>query len=142
GEAALHAARPHHLPNRYRLRPAFQRERSEIAIIEVPPSESAGARADQHSPWLRKRLQACGEVWSLTNDGLLRPGFTNQQLAHNDSARCNAKPSLQCGVDICPDIRYGIDECERGAYCLFGIIFLRVRIAEIGEHAMTHDSGD
>jgi hypothetical protein len=23
-EAALHAARPHHLPNRYRLRPTFQ----------------------------------------------------------------------------------------------------------------------
>ena len=42
--------------------------------------------------------------------------------------------------DICPDICYRIDECERGAHCLFDIIFLRVRIAEIGEHAMTYVS--
>src|SRR6266508_277039 len=43
-EAALHAARPQHLPNLERLRPAFQRERAEIAVIEVPPSEPARAR--------------------------------------------------------------------------------------------------
>src|SRR5499433_252261 len=61
-ETALHAARPQHLPNRYRLRPALQRERAEIAVIEVSSRESSRARADQHCPWLRKRLQARGEV--------------------------------------------------------------------------------
>src|SRR6516162_3951457 len=46
-EAALHAARSQHLPNLYRLRPSFQRERAEIAVIEVPPCELARLRADQ-----------------------------------------------------------------------------------------------
>ena len=73
----------------------------------------------------------------MTKDFLLRPGLTNQHLPHNDSARRNANASLQCGVDTCPDTCYRIDECERGAHRLFGIIFLRVRIAEIGEHVVT-----
>src|SRR5262249_38582124 len=55
-EAALHAARAQHLPNLHRLRPAFQRERAEIAVIEVPPCELARLRADQHRPRLRQRL--------------------------------------------------------------------------------------
>src|SRR5262249_26224236 len=71
-EAALHAARPQHLPNRYRLRPSFERERAEIAVIEVPPCEPARLRANQRCPRLRQRLQARGEVRRLAADRLLR----------------------------------------------------------------------
>src|SRR5262245_49022798 len=93
-EAALHAARSQHLPNLYRLRPALQRDRAEIAVIEVPPSEPARARTNQHGPWLRQRLQARGEVRRLTNDGLLRRSFINEKLAHDDSAGCDANANL------------------------------------------------
>src|SRR5262245_26019495 len=93
-EAALHAARPQHLPNLYRLRPSFQRERAEIAVIEVSAREPARARANQHYPWLRQRLQSRREVRRLTNDGLLRRGFIDQELAHDDSARRNANANL------------------------------------------------
>src|SRR5215467_14557707 len=109
-EAALHAACPQHLPNRYRLRPAFQRERAEIAVIEVPSREPTRLRADQHCPWLRNRLQARGEVRRLADNRLFRRGFINQKLAHNDRAGRNANASLKRGVDICLEIRYGVDE--------------------------------
>jgi hypothetical protein len=141
-EAAAHAAWPQHLPNRYRLRPAFQRDRTEIAVIEVSPSEPARARADQHCPWLRHRLQARGEVRRLTNQSLLHRGFIIQKFPHNDSARRDADANLQRGINICPEIRYGIDGCERGSHCLFGIILLRSRITEIGEQAIAQFSGD
>src|SRR6516165_2662868 len=93
-EAALHAACSQHLPNRYRLRPAFQRERAEIAVIEVPSSESSCARADQHCPWLRKRLQARGEVRRLADDRLFRRSLIDQKLGHDDGARRNANADL------------------------------------------------
>src|SRR5215813_6834763 len=57
-ESARHVARPQHLPNLYRLGPSFQRERAEIAIIEVPPCELARVRTDQHRPGHGQRLQA------------------------------------------------------------------------------------
>ncbi len=141
-EAALHAARPQHLPDRYPLRPAFQRDRAEIAVIEVPPSEPAGARADQHRPRLRQRLQTRGEVRRLTDDGLLRRGFVNEEFGHNDSTCRNANANLQRGVETGAEIRHRIDEREGGAHCLFGVILLRAWIAEIGEHAVAHISGD
>src|SRR5262249_57449049 len=56
-EAALHATRPQHLRNRYRLRPTFQRERAEIKVVEMPPTESACTRANQHGPPLPHSLQ-------------------------------------------------------------------------------------
>jgi len=57
-------------------------------------------------------------------------------------ARRNANANLERGVDICLEFRDGIDKCKRGAHCLFGVILLRARIAEIGEHAFVHVSGD
>src|SRR5215469_4760510 len=93
-EAALHAACPQHLPNLYRLRPSFQRERAEIAIIEMPPCELARARTDQHCPWLRPRLQTRGEVRRLADDCLFHWGFIDQELAHNDRSRGNANVDL------------------------------------------------
>src|SRR5262249_16045119 len=45
-ETAFHAAHPHHLPDCHRLRPAFRRERADIAIIEVAPGEPARGRTN------------------------------------------------------------------------------------------------
>src|SRR5262249_12054055 len=93
-EAARHAGGSQHLPNRYWLRPAFQRDRAEIAIIEVPRREPARLRADQHCSWLSQRLEARREVRRLADDRLFRRGFVDQYLAHNDRARRNANANL------------------------------------------------
>ena len=141
-ESARHPGRSQRLPNCYRLGPSFQRERAEVAVIEVSPCEAARLRADQHRPWFRQRLQARGEIRRLADDRLFRRGFTDQQLAYNHGACRNADASLQRGIDTCPEIRDGIDEHKRGSHCLFGIILLRARIAEIGEHAFVHVPSD
>src|SRR5262249_3785854 len=52
-EPALNAARPKHLPNLHRPRPTFQRQTTEIAVIEELASDPSRARADQHCPRLR-----------------------------------------------------------------------------------------
>src|SRR5262249_39981247 len=93
-KAARHAGGSQHLPNRYWLRPAFQRDRAEIAIIEVPRREPARLRADQHCSWLSQRLEARREVRRLADDRLFRRGFVDQYLAHNDRARRNANANL------------------------------------------------
>jgi hypothetical protein len=141
-EATLHAARSENLPNRHRLRQALHHNRTEIAVVEMPPGESARARADQHCPRIRQRLQARGEVWRLPDDGLLRCGPINQELADNDSARRDADANLQRDISADPEIRDGVNESEPGAYALFRIILLRSRIAKISEHAVAHVARD
>src|SRR5262245_34347969 len=141
-EAALYTARPHHLPDRYWFRPPFQREGADLPIIKVSSSEPMRARTNQYCPGFRQGLKARGEVRRLTNDSLFRRNFIDQQLAHNDSARRNANASLQHGADICPEVRYGVNKCERGTHCLVGIILLRERISKVGEHTIAHVSSD
>src|SRR6516225_8787674 len=56
-ETALHVSCANHLPNRYHLGPAFQCNRTEIAIVEMPSSQPARSRTDQNRAWLREGLQ-------------------------------------------------------------------------------------
>src|SRR5262249_43667660 len=67
-EAARHARRSQHLPNRYSLPPAFQRDRAESAKTEGPRREPTRLRADQHCSRLSQRLEARREVWRLADD--------------------------------------------------------------------------
>jgi hypothetical protein len=45
---------------------------------------------------------------------------------------------------ICSDVAtpHGVDDREPGADCLLGIVFMRLRIPEIDQHAVTHVFGD
>jgi hypothetical protein len=141
-EAARHAARPQHLPNGYRLGPAFERNGAQIAVIEMPARELARLRADQHCPRLRQRLQARGEIGRLADHRLFRRGVIDHELGHDDGASGDADADLEHGFDVGLEIRYGIDQCKSRAHRLFGIILLRAWIAEIGEHAIVHVACD
>src|SRR5262245_40832571 len=115
-EAALYAARPHHLPDRYWFRPPFQRERTDLAIVKVSPSEPVRAWTNQYCSGLSQSLQSRGEVGRLADDSLFRRNFIDQQFAYHDRARRNANASLQNRAEICPEVRYGVNECERSTH--------------------------
>ena len=137
-KAALYSTRSQHLRGRYGARPTFQRNRTEIAIIEIPSRELARVRANQYGPGLCQSLQACRKVGRFTDGGLFCRDLTNQQLAHNDGARRNANPNLQSIADIGPELCYCIDDFQCGAHRLDGTILLCDRIAEIGQHPIAH----
>ncbi|MGB9268449.1 MAG: hypothetical protein WCB74_04390, partial [Pseudolabrys sp.] len=61
-----------------------------MAVIEVPPSEPVRVRTNQHSPWLRQRLQARCEVRSLANRCSLPGGAFEDPTAHDRHAGGNA----------------------------------------------------
>src|SRR6516164_24403 len=92
------------------LRKPFQGKLTEFAIIEIPSTELARARANQHRPWLRQCLQTRREVRRFTDDGLFRRDLVDEQLAHNHGAGRNANSSLQSSADIRPKTRYRIDD--------------------------------
>src|SRR5262245_59721584 len=66
----------------------------------------------------------------------------NQKFAYDDGSGRNADANLERGTGSRPEIRYRIDQCERSAHCLLGVVLLRSRIPEIGEHAIACVSSD
>src|SRR6478609_8210147 len=140
-EAAFYAARSERLINLERLRPAFQCDGTEVAIIELSLGETARARAEQHSARLSYLLQARGEVRRLTNSLLLRQCLLNQKFGNNHRARRNADADLHRLGDV-PDTRYCINECERGAHSPLGIILMCLRKAEIDQRTVAHVAGN
>src|SRR5215469_5812658 len=137
-EAALYSTRSQHLRGSYGPRPTFQRERTEIAVIEIPSGKLARTWANQYRPRLRQRLESCREIRRFTYDGLFCRDLAEQQLAHNDCARCNTNSNLQSSAHIGPEPCNCIDDFERSAHRLYGTILLGDRIAKIGEHTIAH----
>ena len=115
-----------HVPGRYRLRPAFQRDRTKIAVIEMPASEPARALTDQHRTGLGQRLQAPGEVRCLTNDRLLLTGASPIRSSPTTTVPV-AMPTRTCSAvptSVCRPA-YGFDQRQPCAHRLCGIIFVR-----------------
>ena len=93
-KAALHFARPQDLPGRYRFRPAFERDRAEIAVFEMPSGEPARTRGDHHRTRLGERLQARSQVRRLANDRLLLRRAFADQIAHDHYTGGDANANL------------------------------------------------
>jgi hypothetical protein len=87
-------------------------------------------------------LQACCEVWRLTNHCLLLGSAFSDPIAHNYGARGDANTNLQRRIGISLELSDGVDQCEPSAHRLLGIVLMRPGIAEIGKHAISHVSSD
>ena len=122
--AARLCARPQHLPGgdcsarpcsataprsrQQKCAPASRWVRGQINT--APGSASACRRAARFGA---SPMTVCS-VW-----------LSAEKLPHDDGAGRNADASLQRGVGSRPVIRHGIDERERGAHRLLGVVLLR-----------------
>lgn len=99
----------------------------------VAVGNDQGARPGQ-------RLQAGGEVWRLADDTALLRGTRTDQIANDDETGGDADPHTQ--RLLCGEPADRIDHAKTGAGRAFGIVLMRLRIAEINEHAVAHILGD
>ena len=141
-KAAFHAARPQRLPSRLRLRPSLEHGRTDIPVFEMPLGQPARLVTDQHSTGHGERLQARGQVRRLADDRLFLGGaFAGQIADHHHSGR-DADTNLKPGADISLEVGHGVHQPQPRAYCLLGIILVRLRKAEISECPVSHVAGD
>ena len=137
-ETAFHFGRAQNLPGRYWLRPSLKRDRAEIAAFEMPIGEVVRTLGNQYRPGIGERLQARSQVRRLADDRLLLRRAFAGQVSHHHHAGRDANANLQLGGGVCPEPGHGIDQRQPGACRLFGIILVRLGVAEIGEHAISH----
>jgi hypothetical protein len=86
-------------------------------------------------------LQASGEVRCVADHRLLLRATLADEVAHHGDPGRDADPDLQGDISTRPQIRHGLNEREPGVDSLLCIVLMRLRITEIGKHAVAHISG-
>ncbi len=115
-------------------------ERKDVA------DEVVRGSADQNGIGAGECLQACGEVGCLADDRLLARGAFADRLTDHHEPSGDADAHGEAGPiaagDLGAERRQRVDDREAGANRALGILLLRVRVAEIDEHAVAHELSD
>jgi hypothetical protein len=115
---------------------------AEIGEPEQVADEAAGVAGDDDLPGLRKRLQARRKVGGLADHRLLPRRAFADQIADHD------KPGGNADTDGERLRSTGLQAPHRRCYFQprphrpLGIVLMRPRIAEIGQHPVAHEFGD
>ena len=114
----------------------------ESAVFEEVAEEAAGDAGDDHRVRLGMRLKPRRKIGGLADDCLLLGSMFADQVAHDDRAGGDANADMKVDTDVGLDGGHGPDQRQSRARRLLGITFMRMRVAEIGEHTVSHVAGD
>ena len=87
------------------------------------------------------RLQTRGEVRRLAHDRLFLRGSRADEVAHHDQSCRDADPAGERRA-VARQRRHGFADCQSSAHGSLGLVLMRPRPAEIGEHPVPHEFGD
>jgi hypothetical protein len=108
--------------------------------------EIARGGADQNGIGGGEDLQAGGEVGRLADDGLLARRTLADRLADDHEPAGDADAHGAAGAiavsNIGTERRHRVEDRQPGANRALGILFLRIWVTEIDEHAVAHELGD
>ena len=141
-EAAFDPADALHCPSRDRPGDTLEVLRAKVLQVEQTAEQPARARRDHHRIRLGERLQPRGKVGRLAHHtallGLSRP----DEITDHDHAGGDAHPDLQRRAGRRHKPGHRVDEGEPRLHRMLGVVFARLRIAEIDQDAVAHVLGD
>ena len=139
-EPAQNAAFTNDAPGALRLGETRELLRSEILDLEERTDLPPRTVTNHECARLGQRLQPGGEVRGLADhSAFLRRTRADQISDHNEAAG-DAKPHAQ-RFRCCQRVDC-VDDGEPRSHRPFGVVLMRLRIAEIDQHPVTHVLGD
>jgi hypothetical protein len=121
-----------------RLGEALDRLPAEVAQPEQVADQAAGGAGEDDLPGFRKSLQARREVGGLARDRLLLRRALADHIADDDKpggdADADGEPLLAMGHQS----RHCRFYFQPGPHRPLGVVLMRPRITEIGQHPVTH----
>jgi hypothetical protein len=115
---------------------------AEVAQPEQIADQVAGDAGEDDLPGFRKSLQARREVGGLADHRLLLRRALADQIADDDkpgrNANADGEPLRSTGLQT----RHRRCYFQPGAHRPLGVVLMRPRIAEIGQHPVAHEFGD
>ena len=141
-EAAFRRTRPQRRPGPRRPGDALEVLGPEVLQLEQIAEQPARALGDDDHVRFGDRLQARREVRRLADDAALLRLPRSDQVADDDQPGRDPDPHVQGRAGRGDEFRRGLDDGEPGLHGALGVVFVGLRIAEIGEHAVAHVFGD
>ena len=135
-----HRSRPQRRQARSARRYPGKFLRPEVLKLEQIAELPARALGDDHGVRLGQGLQARREVRRLADDAALLRRALADQVADHDQPGGDADTRLQ-GAS-CSRRTDRIDHLQPRPHRLLGVVLMRLRIAEIDQHAVAHVFGD
>ena len=118
---------------------ALQSERIDRFEVEQIGDQRTGAGGDDDAIAGGDGLQAGREVGSFAEHGLFGGGADRDRIADDDHAAGDADAAGKLEIIDGSHGRHGGNDVEPGADGAFGIVLVRLRVAEIDEHAIAHE---
>ena len=140
-EPALDGTRTQSPPSPHRLGDPLDLDSAEIAVFEKIAEQPASTRSDDDRLRFGQGLEPRREVRSFTDNRLLLGRAFADQVA--DDHQSGGDPDARLELDRL-DIEAAdrVDGCEPRPHRPLGIILMRLRVAEIDQHAIAHIPGD
>jgi DNA-binding winged helix-turn-helix (wHTH) protein len=113
----------------------LHRDCAEIAVLEEISDQPAGASGDDDSVRLGQGLQPGGEIGCITGDIVL-----DDLAADDNQPGGNPDPHVKLFGLI--ELRHPTDQRQPASRGALGVVLVRLRIAEINQHAVAHVAGD
>ena len=110
--------------------------------LEQIAEELSRTFRNDHSVRLCNALQARRKVGRLADDATLLRFARSDQITDDDEASGNPDSDLKCGFRSGHDLVDRADQLQPGPNRPFRVVLMRLRIAEIDEHAVAHVFGD
>ena len=124
-----------------RLCEALDQDWSEVGQLEQTADQPLGRLADDDAAGLGQRLQAGRKVRRLADHGALaRVALAHRLADHHEPGR-DPDPGGEPTVGHL-ERAHGLDEGEGRPHRPLSVVLMRLRPAEIGQHAVAHELGD
>ncbi len=129
-------------PRRHRFGHALQLEAANVDAVEKIADEGARALGDDQLVGPRQALDARGKIGRLAGDVDLLGRAAFGHVADNDQAGRHADADLRRRAGDGFELAKLADDGETGAQGALGVLFQRMGVAEIDEHAVADIVGD
>ena len=135
-EAAFDGTRPEDGPGSRRTRNSLEFYGPEVLQIVERAQQPSRAVSDDDAVRLGDPLQPRGEIRGVADDAALLGFSPPHEVAHDHGSRRDPDANAQRRTRRGLQLRHGVDDRQRGLDGKFRIAFVRLGIAEIGEHAV------
>ena len=144
-EAGFRAAFTKYLPGRHRRLETLHRALAERRVLEAITEQAARVRPDHDLPRRGGALQPCGEIRCIARHRVfLGTGAAGDVTDHHEPGLDTRAARQPFDARLRGHHHAGRagDDLERAAGGTLGVVLVRLRITEVGEHAVAHVARD
>ncbi len=141
-EAAIRHQGPFHSPGAKGFRDALQVLLPKIVQFKRLADQSTGRLRDDNLVSGGQCLQTCGQIGRATHRGDRLGGAGLDLAASDDQTGCDPNTHVQGDTCCGREPRQRFDERKAGLDGALGVMLVRLRITEIGQHAVSRVVGE